>query len=152
MAGEVRRLKFLEGVTVVAPVSYSIASGSILAFANDADYVASEGTAQDGSYYYNTTLNVIRLYGNNGWQSYGHEKRSGIVDLAFAEDSKIITFSSPYQDANYVPSVSILCDDSNPIFMQFIIKNVTVNGFEVKLNSATDSINYKIAYSIGAQI
>ena len=152
MAGEVRRLKFLEGVVVNAPVSYSIASGSILSFASDADYVTYEGAEQIGSYYYNTTKNTIRLYGNNGWKDYAIETRSGVVDIPNGADSLTVAFSSAYQDANYFVNCSIICNDSNPIFLNFIIKNMTVNGFDIKLNAQTDSANYKLSYQIGAKI
>lgn len=102
MAGEVRRLKFLEGLTVASPSS-----------------VAASGI-----------------------------ERAAIVNLSPGDSSKTVTFSSALSDANYILVCSIICDDSNPIFLNLIVYNKTVNGFSVKLNAQVDSNNYKLAYQV----
>lgn len=103
MAGEIRRLKFSEGVTVTSPINYSFISGL-----------------------------------------------SGTVNLSLGDSSKTVTFATAWIDVNYNPIVSILCDDANPIFVNCVIQNKTVNGFDVKFNSPMDSNNYKLTYVIGA--
>lgn len=78
--------------------------------------------------------------------------RGGIVDLSIGESNKTIVFSSAMQNSNFCPSVSILCDDSNPIFLNYIIKNRTINGFDIYFNAPVDSNNYKISYIVGEQL
>jgi hypothetical protein len=103
MVGEIRKLVFLEGVTVTNPTDGKI----------------------EGDY------------------------RAGSVALSIGESSKTIAFTSAMPDALYVPVVSIESSDSNPNFLNFVIKNKTVNGFDVVLNGPADSANYKINYRAG---
>lgn len=147
MAGEVRRLIFQEGVEVNSPYSLAASSGSFVAYASDADYILNEGSAQAGSAYFNTTNGRLRVHNGTSF-TYAHDVRSGIVDLAIGEASKAISFSTPWVDTNYVPTVSILCNDADPIFLSCIVQNKTAAGFTVKLNGPVDSNNYKISYHI----
>lgn len=59
------------------------------------------------------------------------------------------TFSTPRNDALYATPFSFECDDVNPIFLQGMIQNKTVIGFDIILNAPTDSANYKLNYYIG---
>jgi hypothetical protein len=149
---ESRRMKFLEGITVTTPLSFSASFSSIIAYSSDALFVASEGSPQQGSIYYNSSSLKVRVYNGTAWEDVGEDKREGITSLSVGESFKTIVFSSAYKNSSYIPHVSILCDDSDPIFLSFIIQNRTVNGFEVKLNAAVDSNNYKISYRIGDQL
>lgn len=147
MAGEVRRLVFSEGVVVNAPFSLAASSGSFVAYATDADYILNEGTPQEGSAYFNTNIKRLRIYNGTSFVN-SHDTRSAIVDLSIGESSKAISFSSPWTDTNYVPTISILCNDADPIFLSYIIQNKTASGFTVKLNAPVDSNNYKISYHV----
>jgi len=62
------------------------------------------------------------------------------------------TFSTPRVNANYTVIPGFECNDVNPIFLQSMIQNKTVNGFDVLLNAPTDSANYKFHYTIGNAI
>lgn len=147
MSGEVRRLVFQEGVVVNAPFSLAASSASLISYASDADFIANEGAPQDGSAYYNTNTKKLRIYTGAAFENVP-SIRSGVVSLSIGDASKAISFSSNWADANYVPVVSILCDDINPIFLNFVIQNKTISGFTVKLNAPVDSANYKISYHI----
>lgn len=147
MAGEVRRLVFTEGVVVTAPFSLAASSGSFVTYASDAEFILNEGSPQEGSAYFNTTVKRLRLYNGSAFV-YSHDTRCGIVDLSLGDTSKSISLSTPWTDANYVPTISILCDDANPIFLAYVIQNKTASGFTVKLNAPVDSNNYKISYKV----
>lgn len=60
-----------------------------------------------------------------------------------------ISFATARPDSNYSVSFGIECNDSNPIFLNGIIQNKTVNGFDIILNAPTDSANYKLNYKVG---
>jgi len=64
----------------------------------------------------------------------------GIISIAFA---------TARVDANYVVIPSFECNDVSPIFLQWVIQNKTVNGFDILMNAPTDSANYKLNYTIG---
>lgn len=151
MVAEVRRLKFQEGVQVTAPISFAAATRALVSYVDDNSYEVYEGAPQTGSLYYNNTVGRIRIHDGISWSDFGDNQRSGIVSLVSGESSKTITFSSAWDDVNYVASIDIECDDSNPIFLSYVVKNKTVNGFTVLLNAPVDSNNYKINYKIGIQ-
>jgi hypothetical protein len=79
--------------------------------------------------------------------------RCGIHDIADATSSFTVVFSSALADALYVvvPFFQNVTD-ADPIFLQGIITAKTVNGFTVKLNTATDTANYKLEYQVNAAI
>lgn len=151
MAGEVKRLKFDEGITVSSPLSYSTSAKSMTVYVDDASFELAEGSAQDGSFYLNSTSGKIRVYNGSSWQDAGESSRTGKAALSLGDSSKTITFSSPWPDTLYIPVVSIECDDADPIFLNYVIQNKTVNGFSIKLNAAVDSNSYIINYKVGSQ-
>lgn len=148
MVAEVRRLKFLEGVQVSSPISFAASTRALTPYADSMEYELNEGLPQAGSIFFNTTLSAIEVYNGSSWENIDY-KRSGVVSLTSGESSKTISFSTPYSSSNYVAQVCIECSDSDPMFLQFIIKNKTVNGFTVVFNAPVDSNNYKINYKIG---
>lgn len=149
---EVRRLKFADGVTTVAPQSFSASTSSLVLYSDDAAFASSEGAPSAGSVYYNTTSLSIRVYDGSNWQDAGESSRTGKVALNKGDSSKTITFSSPWPDAAYIPVVSIENPDADPIFLNIIIQTKTVNGFSVKLNAAVDSNSYVINYRVSKSI
>lgn len=64
----------------------------------------------------------------------------GIISIAFA---------FPRANDSYTAIPSFECNDPSPIFLQWMIQNKTVNGFDVLLNAPTDSANYKMHYTLG---
>ena len=60
-----------------------------------------------------------------------------------------IAFSTARVDANYVVIPSFECNDTSPIFLQWMIQNKTASGFDILLNAPTDSANYKMHYTLG---
>ena len=72
-----------------------------------------------------------------------------VVSLSQGISSASITFSTPKLNTNYSVHHSFECNDANPIFLSGIVKNKTVNGFDIVFNAATDSSNYKLNYSVG---
>ena len=69
----------------------------------------------------------------------------GVVDID-------VTFAVPKLNTGYSVHPCFECDDSNPIFPQYILQNKTVNGFRIHLSAPTDSANYKLNYSVGNTI
>lgn len=67
MTDKFRALKFSEGVTVSAP---DTTFQGMATFANDAAYETAKGSAGvEGDVYFNTTIQVIRLYKNSAWEN-----------------------------------------------------------------------------------
>lgn len=60
-----------------------------------------------------------------------------------------VSFASPKVDTNYSVKFSFECSDSQPIFLMGMIQNKTINGFDILLNAPTDSVNYKLNYTVG---
>ena len=148
MVAEVRRLKFLEGVSTVSPISFAAATRALIPYVDELEYEMNEGAPQAGALFFNTTLNTTMIFDGSNWET-TEFKRSGIVSLSAGESSKAITFSSAWPNANYIVEVCIECSDLDPMFLNFVIKNKTVNGFTIIFNAPVDSNNYKINYKIG---
>lgn len=72
--------------------------------------------------------------------------RSNIVSISNGASSVSVTFSTAFNNATYTVECSIECNDSTPIFLQWIIQNKTSSGFDVIFNAPTDSANYKLNY------
>ena len=72
-----------------------------------------------------------------------------IVSISNGINLISVSFVTPRIDTNYAVKFSFECDDVNPIFLLGIIQNKTVNGFNILLNTPTDSANYKLNYTIG---
>lgn len=82
-AGEIASAEaFALAAQDAANTAQAIANTTGLAkYANDAAYEAANGPGQDGDIYYNTTLDVIRLY-ENGWTTQDVDKVTGLVSYA----------------------------------------------------------------------
>lgn len=69
MAGITRVLTFAEGVSVSAPSQTFLQTNQLQTAADDATFVSDKGSAAaDGDIYYDTTLDVIKIYANGAWQ------------------------------------------------------------------------------------
>lgn len=70
------------------------------------------------------------------------EERQGVEDIPLLQDYVSILFSVPVTK-NYAVEFSFECNDASPIFLMGIVRNKTLTGFEIGLNSYVDSLNYK---------
>jgi hypothetical protein len=66
-----RIIDFSDGFTsATAPTVAGLTSSGYTSYASDAAFVSTEGTAQDGDAYYNTTLDQVRVYTDGAWTSF----------------------------------------------------------------------------------
>lgn len=59
-----------------------------------------------------------------------------------------IVFSVAMSNENYVPLVNIETDDSDPAFLNYVVKDKTVNGMTIKFNAPVDSSNYYVSWAV----
>lgn len=88
MAGNVKKLQFSEGTNVGAPTDLSLtASTSLISgFVDDAAFIASEGAAQEGSVYLNSTLDTLRYFISSSWRNLVSASDSADPTKTFAVD------------------------------------------------------------------
>lgn len=68
MPGEIKRLKFSDGVTVTAPSTEFFNAGAFAKYADTAAYETAKGSAAaDGDAFYNTTTDEIWYYSDGAW-------------------------------------------------------------------------------------
>lgn len=68
MPGEIKRLKFSDGVTVTAPSTTFFQTGSFAVYVDTAAYIAAKGTAAaDGDSFYNSTTDEVWYYSDGAW-------------------------------------------------------------------------------------
>lgn len=98
MAGITKVVKFSEGVSTTQPLTTFISTTSYAPYANDAAFVTAKGSAAtDGDSYYNTTLDLVRVYSNGSWTS--------LVDESTAQTiSGVKTYSSVIISSNTTQS------------------------------------------------
>ncbi|MBL7545624.1 MAG: hypothetical protein JNL11_17525 [Bdellovibrionaceae bacterium] len=84
----------------------------------------------------------------------GGPLRAGIQSIGNGDDEVEITFSTPVDDTTYVIAAPGFRNtvDSDPIFLDYRIKNKTVNGFTIKLNVPVDSANYRVEYTVNEAV
>lgn len=84
--------------------------------------------------------------GSNGANGAGI-LRAGIESIANGVSTHTVVFSSPAANTNYVETFNLYNSvDPDPIFLQGIVTNKTVNGFTIKFNTPTDTANYEVRY------
>jgi hypothetical protein len=146
MAGTTRSLQFSEGVTVSSPSQSFLEASSLLAYANDAAYVSAKGSAaEEGDIYYNTTLDVQRLYSENlaQWISLG-EGAGGIDNV-----TSIAVGDSPY--TLLTATHTLLVDASGGAVTVNLYTAVGNEGRKVKIIKTDSSANDVTVDGSGAQ-
>ena len=81
MAGEIRKLKFADGVTVTAPDVVFATAGEIVQYVDIAAYEAAKGSVGDeGDIFYNTTDNTIQWHNGTSWGVVITEDNASSID------------------------------------------------------------------------
>lgn len=75
-------------------------------------------------------------------------KNYGTENVLNGQDYATILFSNVMSTTTYTVLVSVECDDSDPIFLNWVAKNKTFNGMTIKLNAPVDSSNYFISWAV----
>jgi hypothetical protein len=65
-----RLSQFLEAVTVTAPTAIKEISSKLAVYANDAAYEAALGAGAEGDIYFNSTIQMLRIYKNSAWENF----------------------------------------------------------------------------------
>lgn len=74
-------------------------------------------------------------------------RRAASENLTIGLKAFTITFSSPMDTANYGVMLGVRNNvDADPIFQPFIVKNKTINGFDIIFPTEMDSTNYFLEY------
>jgi hypothetical protein len=109
----------------------------------------------DGDIYYNSVLNVFRIFQNGTWQNMGSGSsptstgRSGESSISLGATSLTVTFSSALPNSSYIVVVSMVnTTDPTPQYQPLVVTSKTTAGFTVQWNSPTDTANYLIDYQV----
>lgn len=96
MPGITKTLQFAEGVETTGPTTTFLQTTEFAVFANDAAYVSNKGSAaEDGDAYYDSTLDVIKIYANGSWQSVYDDSDTNVVLLTATQTLTNKTLTSP---------------------------------------------------------
>ena len=91
---------------------------------------------------------AVRVYVVNPSGGGSSVKNFGIESILNGQDYATIVFDTAMTDTNYSSIINIECDDSNPIFLNYIVTNKSTLGMTVKLNAPVDSDNYSVSYAV----
>jgi hypothetical protein len=82
MSGTIKKLQFAEGATVSEPTDLTISEiiTELGQYADDAAFEAANPEFDDGSIYYNTSDNVVRVYANGAWTTAGSGGGAGEIN------------------------------------------------------------------------
>lgn len=126
----------------------------------------SNGLGVDGDFYYDPATKTmygpkasgvwpagVVLSGDDGENGLGF-LRAGTTDIPNGATQVVVAFSSDLPDADYQdPTISFSnLTDADPIYLQGMITEKTVSGFTVRLNTTTDSSNYKMGWKVSDEI
>lgn len=75
-------------------------------------------------------------------------KNYGRENVILGQDYVTIVFDTPMLAANFTAIITIETDDSEPIFLSYVIKNMTVNGMMIKFNAPVDSSDYYVHWAV----
>lgn len=96
MPGITKTLQFSEGVETTGPTTTFLQTTEFAVFADDATYVSNKGSAaEDGDAYYDSTLDVIKVYADGSWQSVYDDSNTNVVLLTATQTLTNKTLTSP---------------------------------------------------------
>lgn len=74
---------------------------------------------------------------------------AGVVTLSQGVSEAVITFAADFGSTNYTPVYSVLnLVDTDPIMLNYQIKEITSTGFKIRFNAPTDTANYSVRWGI----
>lgn len=96
MAGVTRALTFAEGVSTSGPTTTFLQTTQFATYADEATFVSNKGSAAaDGDAFYDTTLDVVKIYANGAWQIIYDDSDTNVALLTGTQTfSGAKTFSS----------------------------------------------------------
>ncbi len=94
----------------------------------------------------NTAIRVFVVNPSSGGSS--SVTNFGIENLINGQDYATIVFENAMSNNGYAVLVAIESNDDDPIFLNYLIKNKTVNGMTIKLNAPVDSSNYFLSWVV----
>jgi hypothetical protein len=96
MAGVTRTLTFAEGVSTSGPTTTFLQTTQFATYADEATFVSNKGSAAaDGDAFYDTTLDVVKIYANGAWQIIYDDSDTNVALLTGTQTfSGAKTFSS----------------------------------------------------------
>ena len=141
MAGEIKFLRFDDGVTVNPPDSLFVEIGALSTYVDDAAYVAAKASAAAlGDIYLNSTSNLVRYYNGSAWGFLVSE--SGSQDLtnktsigigtASVDASSILDTVSTTKGTRPAPSMTqTQRNDIGTPATGLMVYNTTVNQYQM---------------------
>ena len=129
-----RILDIADGFTSsVEPLLGNIQATSLKTFASDAAFVAAKGAAAaNGDCYFNTTLNVVRIFSNGSWTFFPIDE-----NVVHKTSNETIEGDKTFQDNVIVQKDLTVNEDVT------IAGNLTVNGTQTIINTTTLEVEDK---------
>lgn len=129
MPGDIKRLKFSDGVTVVAPTTTFFQSGSFAAYADTTAYeTAKDGAAADGDSFYNTTTDEVWYYSNGAWSQFIDNDSSQTMtgkQLTTPQFNEAVNMTATSTELNQLDGVSIGGNSTGDVLTTDGIQTVT---------------------------
>lgn len=149
MAGITRTLTFAEGVSTTGPTTTFLQTTQFATYADEATFVSNKGSAAaDGDAFYDTTLDVVKIYADGAWQIFFDDSDTNVALLTGTQTfSGSKTFSSAVTISD---STSSTTKDTGSLVVEggigieenlnvggnvVITGNLTVNGTTTTVNT-----------------
>jgi len=145
MAGITRTLTFAEGVATLGPTTTFLQTTQFATYADEATFVSNKGSAAaDGDAFYDTTLDVVKIYANGAWQIIFDDSDTNVALLTGTQTfSGAKTFSSA---VNISDTTNATSKDTGALIVEggigvekdvYIGGDLTVDGTSTTINTET---------------